>query len=138
MSNSNLWRDVCQIYFIQCFLTTLTFGDKIEAERQVRKMTEQEKRQYLESFGSRVRAYREKLEMSQRELGRRAGYVDGANPASSISKIENGQMDIPQTKVADLAKALGVEPYDLILSPQVARLVKYAEAFQKGESDVEI
>ena len=101
-------------------------------------MTEEEKKQYLLDFGRRVKYYREKLGLSQRELGRRAGYVDGANPATSISQIENGLRDVSQTKVAELAKALGVEPYDLILSPQVARLVKYAEAFQKGAENVEI
>lgn len=101
-------------------------------------MTEEEKKQYLLDFGRRVKYYREKLELSQRELGRRAGYIDGKNPATSISQIENGLRDVSQTKVAELAKALGVEPYDLILSPQVARLVKYAEAFQKGAENVEI
>lgn len=101
-------------------------------------MTEEEKRQYLLDFGRRVKYYREKLGLSQRELGRRAGYIDGKNPATSISQIENGLRDVSQTKVAELAKALGVEPYDLILSPQVARLVKYAEAFQKGAENVEI
>lgn len=101
-------------------------------------MTEEEKRQYLLDFGRRVKYYREKLGLSQRELGRRAGYIDGKNPATSISQIENGLRDTSQTKVAELAKALGVEPYDLILSPQVARLVKYAEAFQKGAENVEI
>ena len=75
-------------------------------------MTEEERKQYLIDFGKRVRLYREKLEMSQRELGRLAGYVDGANPASSISKIENGQMDITQTKIVDIAKALRIEPYE--------------------------
>lgn len=101
-------------------------------------MTEEEKKQYLLDFGRRVKYYREKLGLSQRELGRRAGYVDGKNPATSISQIENGLRDTSQTKVAELAKALGVEPYDLILSPQTARLVKYAEAFQKGAENVEI
>ncbi len=101
-------------------------------------MTDSERKQYLLDFGKRVRAYREKIEMSQRELGRRAGYVDGANPASSISKIENGQMDITQTKIVDLARALNVEPYELIVSPQVSRMIKYAELVQKGENDVEV
>ena len=101
-------------------------------------MTEEEKKQYLLDFGRRVKYYREKLGLSQRELGRRAGYIDGKNPATSISQIENGLRDVSQTKVAELAKALGVESYDLILSPQVARLVKYAEAFQKGAENVEI
>jgi len=101
-------------------------------------MTESEKKQYLLDFGRRVRYYREKLGLSQRELGRRAGYVDGTNPATSISQIENGQRDISQTKVAEIAKALEVEPYDLIVSPQVSRLLKYAELIQKGDGDVDI
>lgn len=101
-------------------------------------MTEDEKKQYLTDFGRRVRYYREKLGLSQRELGRRAGYVDGTNPATSISQIENGQRDISQTKVAELARALEVEPYDLIVSPQVSRLLKYAELIQKGDADVDI
>lgn len=95
-------------------------------------MTEQERKQKMIEFGQRVKFYREKIGMTQRELGRKAGYVDGTNPASSISKIENGQMDITQSKVYDLAVALGVEPYELIVSPQVSRLVKYAELFSKG------
>lgn len=101
-------------------------------------MTNEEKKIYMKAFGERVRFYRERAKMTQRELGRKAGYTDGANPASSIWKIEKGEMDIPQTKVAEIAKALGVEPYELIVSPQVARLVKYAEAFQKGAENVEI
>lgn len=110
----------------------------MSAESEVMNMTENEKKQYLIDFGKRVRLYREKIGMSQRELGRRAGYVDGSNPASSISKIENGQMDISQTKVAEIAQALHVEPYDLIVSPQVSRLIKYAELIQKGDDDVDI
>lgn len=101
-------------------------------------MTESEKKQYLLNFGQRVRYYREKLGMSQRELGRRAGYVDGANPATSISQIERGLRDVSQTKVAEIAQALRVEPYDLIVSPQVSRLLKYAEMIQKGEDNVDI
>lgn len=44
-------------------------------------MTENERKQYLTEFGERVRFYREKAKMTQRELGKRAGYVDGTNPA---------------------------------------------------------
>lgn len=101
-------------------------------------MTESEKKQYLTDFGRRVKYYREKLGMTQRELGILAGYVDGTNPASSIYKIENGQIDVSQTKVAEIAHSLNVEPYDLIVSPQVSRLLKYAEMIQKGAEDVEI
>lgn len=110
----------------------------MKVRKGVKPMTEQEKKIYLETFGRRVREYREKIGMSQRELGRRAGYVDGSNPASSISKIENGQMDITASKIADIAKALGIETYHLILSPQEARLVAYAKLVQEGEANVEI
>ena len=51
-------------------------------------MEENEKKQYLLDFGRRVRFYREKLGMTQKELGVKAGYVDGTNPSASISKIE--------------------------------------------------
>lgn len=101
-------------------------------------MNESEKKQYLTDFGRRVRFYREKLGMTQKELGVRAGYVNGTNPSGSISKIELGQMDITQTKTAEIAAALGVEPYDLIVSPQVSRLLKYAELIQKDNTDVDI
>jgi len=101
-------------------------------------MNENEKKQYLRDFGRRVRFYREKLGMTQKELGVRAGYVNGTNPSGSISKIELGQMDITQTKTAEIAAALGVEPYDLIVSPQVSRLLKYAELIQKENTDVDI
>lgn len=101
-------------------------------------MNETERKQYLVDFGKRVRFYREKLGMTQKELGVRAGYANGTNPAATISKIELGQIDITQTKTAELAAALGVEPYDLIVSPQVSRLLKYAELIQKGDDHVDI
>ena len=102
--------------------------------------TEQEKKEYLINFGKRVKFYREKLGMTQKELGIKAGYVDGTNPASSVYKIENGQIDVTQSKLLDLAKALQIEPYELIVSPQVSRMMKYAEGIiemQKGENHVE-
>ena len=101
-------------------------------------MNENERKQYLVDFGRRVRFYREKLGMTQKELAVRSGYIDGTNPSGSISKIENGQMDITQTKCAEIAAALGVEPYDLIVSPQVSRLLKYAELIRKEGADVDI
>lgn len=103
-------------------------------------MTDQERKDYLKNFGKRVKFYREKLGMTQKELGIKAGYVDGTNPASSIYKIENGQIDVTQSKLLDLARALQIEPYELIVSPQLNRMIKYAEGvieMQKGEDHVE-
>ena len=68
-------------------------------------MTEEERKQYMKEFGQRVKMYREKLGMTQRELSIKAGYVNGTNPASTIYKIENGQIEVTQTKVAEIAEA---------------------------------
>ena len=98
----------------------------------VSKMTEEERKQYLLAFGRRVRFYRERLEMTQEELAVKVGYTVGKNPSGTISKIERGVMEITQSKVADLAKALQIEPYQLFVDEQTSRLVKYAELITKG------
>lgn len=100
-------------------------------------MEENERKQYLEDFGKRVKFYREKLGLTQKELGVKAGYADRTNPSATISKIEKGQIDVTQSKCYDLAKALHVEVYDLIMSPQTARLVKYAEKMMEVDANVD-
>ena len=42
--------------------------------------------------------------MSQEELAKKVGYTD----RSSIAKIENGDVDLPQSKIMAIAKALDV------------------------------
>ena len=61
-------------------------------------------------FGKRVKARRIELGMSQEELALKAGY----NGRSSISLVELGKRDIPASKVQALAKALEIEPTELI------------------------
>lgn len=94
-------------------------------------MTEEERKQYLLAFGRRVRAYREALGMTQEELAVKVGYTVGKNPSGTISKIERGCMEITQSKCADLAKALQIEPYMLFTDENVGRLIKYAEELTK-------
>jgi len=94
-------------------------------------MTENERKEYLLAFGRRVRAYRESAKMTQDELAVKAGYANGKNPSGTISKIERGVMEITQSKIADIAKALGIEPYELFTDPQTARLIKYADEIAK-------
>ena len=53
-----------------------------------------------------IKKYRLENKMSQAELAKLAGYTD----RSSIAKIENGDVDLPQSKILLLAKALGVDP----------------------------
>lgn len=94
-------------------------------------MTNEERKLYCKTFGERVKSYREALNMSQKELALAVGYVDKTNPSSSISKIERGEMEITQTKIADIAKALGVSPSDLFPNAKEAPTVDYYSESEK-------
>lgn len=67
----------------------------------------------MKTFGERVKFYREKIGMTQEELAERMGYKH----KSSITKIEKGIHDAPLSKVAELAKVLGVSVNDLMGEP---------------------
>ncbi len=62
--------------------------------------------EYLVEMGMRIKQLRQRLNLTQEELAQKAGYTS----RSSINKIEKGLVDIPQSKVADLADALGTTP----------------------------
>jgi len=94
-------------------------------------MTEKERQDYLIAFGNRVKSYRLELGMTQGELAVKMGYVDGKNPSANVSKIEKGQMELTQSKILDLAKALQVEPYELFTDAQTSRLIRYATEISK-------
>lgn len=98
-------------------------------------MNESERREYLTQFGSRVKELRKNKGMTQLELAVKAGYTDGANPSATISKIEHGQIDVTQSKCADLAFALEVEPYELFCDKQTARMISYAVKMQEIAND---
>ena len=53
-----------------------------------------------------IKKYREKLGLSQEQLAVLVGYRD----RSSIAKVEAGQVDLSQSKIASFAKALHVSP----------------------------
>ena len=57
-----------------------------------------------------IRKLRKELGLTQEELAVRVGYTD----RSTIAKIEAGKVDLPQTKIALFAKALGVSPAALM------------------------
>lgn len=57
-------------------------------------------------IGSRVRARRKELEMSQEELALKVGYKS----RSSINKIELGERDIPQKLIRKICVALDTTP----------------------------
>ena len=94
-------------------------------------MNNEEKKLYLKTFGERVKTYRKKLNITQEELAVKMGYAVGQNPSSTVSKIERGDMELTQTKIADLAKALGISPSDLFPSPSQAPAVDFYSDSEK-------
>jgi transcriptional regulator with XRE-family HTH domain len=57
-----------------------------------------------------IRARRIALKMTQQELARKMGYKS----TSTIAKIESGENDIPQAKLAAFANALNTTPAELM------------------------
>ncbi len=57
-----------------------------------------------------IRSRRIALKMTQQELAQKLGYKS----TSTIAKIESGENDIPQTKIAAFADALNTTPADLM------------------------
>ena len=60
----------------------------------------------MDTIGSRIRARREELDMSQEELGRMLGYKS----RSSINKIELDARNLTQSKIKAIADALKTTP----------------------------
>ena len=56
----------------------------------------------LELFGERVKSRRIALNMTQEELARKLGY----SSRSTVNKIELGKINVTQTKVIELSRAL--------------------------------
>ena len=66
--------------------------------------------QYFTEIGNRIKNKRIELNMTQEEFALKSGYTS----RSSINKIELGLVDIPQSKIASIASALGVSPAYLL------------------------
>lgn len=56
------------------------------------------------TIGDRIRKRRNELQWSQRELAAKMGY----NNNSTITRIEGGTVDIPQSRIVQFADVLGV------------------------------
>jgi transcriptional regulator with XRE-family HTH domain len=57
-----------------------------------------------------IKTLRLAAKMTQEELARRTGYTD----RSSITRIEKGEIDLPQSKIVQFAEALGTTPGHLM------------------------
>jgi transcriptional regulator with XRE-family HTH domain len=97
------------------------------------------------NIGSIIKGRREELGLSQTDLALRLGYKD----KSAISRIESGENDIPRRKIPSFAKALQLQPVDLIgqdedladlgnrLSPgEFALLAAFRSADRKTRAEV--
>lgn len=58
------------------------------------------------TIGDRIRALRKQLGLSQRELAARLGY----NDHTTLTRVEAGKVDLPQSRIAKVAEVLGVTP----------------------------
>lgn len=56
------------------------------------------------SIGQKIKHRRTELGWSQRDLATKMGY----NNNSTIARIENGQVDIPQSRIVKFSEVLGV------------------------------
>ena len=72
----------------------------------------------LINFGKRLKSLRTSQGLTQEELARKTGYTS----RSSINKIELGLVDLPQSKIAIIAEALGVTPTYLLFGDEGAAL----------------
>lgn len=60
----------------------------------------------MTSIGDRIRTRREELGLTQQELGEKLGYKSRA----TVNKIELGQRNLKQSKIKEIADALGTTP----------------------------
>lgn len=90
---------------------------------------------YNALFGARVKYYRERKGLTQKELSEILGYTSHA----SISKIEVGENSIPLSKLPDFCIALDVEPFDLLgLTEKDKQIQMIAESLDSKERAADI
>lgn len=58
------------------------------------------------TVGSRIKARRQELKMTQREMAAKLGYTDH----TTLTRIEAGKIDLPQSRIVKIAEVLGVSP----------------------------
>ncbi len=77
------------------------------------------------NIGEKIKAKRTELGWSQRDLAAKMKYSNH----STIGKIENGKVDIPQSKIVQFAEVLGVT---------VAYLMNWEEVQKKNNATADI
>ena len=96
------------------------------------------KDQARQEFGARLKHYREAAKLSQLELARACGYTSKA----AISKIENGQRDMPRSLIQLAADKLGISPLALFTddanndASEAALLSAFRQLSIRGKEEV--
>lgn len=77
------------------------------------------------NIGEKIKQRRKELKWSQRELAERMGY----NNHSTITRIESGKVDIPQSRIVQFAE---------VLQTDVAYLMNWEEVEKKNDIATDI
>ena len=77
----------------------------------------------MDKLYENIRTRRKELKMTQQELAEKIGYSD----RSSIAKIESGGVDLSQSKIMQIAKALEITPGELMGD------VEYTDVLAEGQ-----
>lgn len=62
------------------------------------------------TIGERIKAQREKLEWTQRDLAQKMGYSNH----STVARVEAGKVDLPQSRIVQFAEVLHTTPAHLM------------------------
>jgi repressor LexA len=86
------------------------------------------------TIGERIKNRRKELKLSQRDLAKMIGYADH----STITKIEAGKVDLPQSKIMQFAEVLGTTPaYIMGWQETQKKADSITEAVLKMKTDAE-
>lgn len=86
------------------------------------------------TIGERIKTKRKELKLSQRDLAKMIGYADH----STITKIEAGKVDLPQSKIMQFAEVLGTTPaYIMGWQETQKKADSITEAVLKMKTDAE-
>ena len=96
------------------------------------------------AIGNKIKERRNELKLSQRDLAKKMGYAHH----STIARIENGSVDIPQSKIAKFAEVLDTDISYLMdweekekfaddeLSENIKALVSFVKTIPEDKADL--
>src|SRR4051794_30147551 len=87
----------------------------------------------MTALGRAIRGFREEMDLSQQQLGERAGYSKGPGAGVSISRVESGQMRPGAARLERIAGTLGVSME--VLAEAAERLAPEIEAEERARPD---